>query len=102
MFFKQDRVGTEVNKLLSCDDSFDDLTDFLMDEGFSTGNGHDRCAALVNGSEAFLRREPLVQDFLGILYLSASGTLKVAPEKRFKHQYERELSASAQFLAKNI
>jgi len=61
---EQNRVGAEIDELLARHDAGDDLRHFLVNERLSARNGHDGCAAFVDGAHGVFDTDPLLQDFL--------------------------------------
>jgi len=49
-----------------------------MDERFATSDGDDWCATFLNCTDTLLNGKSLRQDILGMLYLTAASTGKVA------------------------
>ena len=76
--------------------------DLVMQERLAAGNDDDRRAAFVDGLEAFLDAQPLVQDRVRIVDLAAPGAGEVAAEQRFQHQDERVALDTAQVATQNI
>jgi hypothetical protein len=60
-----------------------------MDERLAPRNGDHRRAALVGGVEAFLDRQPAIENGIGIVDLAASDARQIAPKQRFEHEHER-------------
>ena len=102
ILLEKDGVRAEVDEPLPVHESLHDFSDFVVDQGFAARNGDDGGFAFFRGAEALLRRQPLVQDLLGILDLSASGAFQVAAEKRLQHENQGEALVAFDFLAKNI
>jgi hypothetical protein len=59
-----------------------------MDEGLAAGNGYDGDAAFIDGVHALIVTQALVQDFIRVIDLAATGTGQVAAEERFEHEYQ--------------
>ena len=74
LFFEQKRVGAQRHELLARDNAFDDLADLLVDQRLATRYSHHRRAAFVDRVEAFLHRQPLVEDGVGVIDLAAAET----------------------------
>jgi hypothetical protein len=89
LLFQQQRVGAERDELLARHDAFHDRADVLVDQRLATRDRHHRRAALVDRIEAFLHREPAIEDRIRIIDLAAAGACEVAAEQRLQHQDER-------------
>ena len=111
LLLEQQRVGAQRDELLARHDAFDDLADLLVDERLAAGDGDHRRAALVDRVEAFLHRQPPVQDRVRIVDLAAAEAGEIAAEQRLQHQHQRialaphellleQISADAHFLQK--
>jgi hypothetical protein len=55
LFFQQERIGAQVDVLLSRYQALNDLANLRMHQRFAARNGHHRSATLVNRLEAFFR-----------------------------------------------
>ena len=73
-----------------------------MYQRLSAGDGDHRGAALVDGLQALLNAEALVQYLLGIIDFAATGTGEVATEQGFQHQHQGETLFAAQLFFENI
>src|SRR5262249_42904557 len=62
---------------------------------------HERCA-VVDGIEAFLDRQPAIEDWIGIIDLAATDARKVAAKQRLQHQHERIAFAPQEFLLEDV
>ena len=102
LFLEQQCVRAQRQELLTRDDAGDDLADLLMDERLAAGNRHHRSATFVDGVEAFLHAQSLVENRRGIVDLAAAGAGEVATEKRLQHQHERIALYAAQLLLENV
>ena len=80
LLFQKKGVGAQINELLALRDASDNVTDFLVQKGFSAGDGDHGCAAFVDGLQAFLEAEALVEDGGGVIDLAAPGAGEVAAE----------------------
>ena len=74
LLFQKQRVGAQRHELLARDNAFDDLADLLVDQRLATRYSHHRRAAFVDRVEAFLHRQPLVEDGVGVIDLAAAET----------------------------
>jgi hypothetical protein len=99
---QQDRVRAQIHELLARDDAFDDLRQFLVDQRLATGNGNDRCIALVHRCQCLLDAHALLQNFLGLIDLAAAGASQIALEQWLQHHRQRITLLTAQLLAKNV
>ena len=102
LLFQKQRVGAQRDEFLARDDALDDLADLLVDQRLAAGNGDHRRAALVDRVEAFLHRQALVQDRVGIIDLAAADAGEIAAEQRFQHQHQRIALASGQPLPQHV
>src|SRR4051812_34964684 len=102
LFLEEERVGTQIDVLLARYQSFHDLLDLGVHQGFATGNGHHRSAALVHRLEALLGRKIHFEDMGWVLNLAATSAGQVATEQRFQHQHQRILTTSVELLLQNI
>jgi len=73
-----------------------------VDQRLAAGDRHHGRAALVDGVEAFLDRQPLVEDRIRIIDLAAAEAGEVAAEQRLEHQHERIALAAEQLLLEQI
>ena len=89
LLFQEQRIGAQRHELLARDDALDDLADLLVDQRFAARDGDHRRAAFVDRVEAFLDRQPLVEDGVRIIDLAAAEAGEVATEQRFQHQHKR-------------
>ena len=62
----------------------------------------DRGAALVDGCEAFIERQALGEDLLGVVDLAAARAGEVAAEERLEHQDERVALDAAEALLEEV
>ena len=83
--FQKQRVGAEIDELLTRDQRLDDFANFLVDKRFAAGDRYNRCATFLGRLDAFRNTETAVQDRVRIIDLAATGTGKVAAEQRFQH-----------------
>ena len=102
LLLQQQRVGAERDELLARDDAFDDLADLLVDQRLAAGNRDHRRAALVDGVEAFLHRQPPVEDRVRIVDLAAAEAGEIAAEQRLEHQHQRVALATHELLLEQI
>jgi hypothetical protein len=84
--FQEQPIGTEIDELLAFYQAGDDLGHIFVDQRFATGDGYDRCAALLDGGETFLQAETLIKDLLRIANFPAARAGKVAAKQGLKHQ----------------
>ena len=80
----------------------DDLRQFLVQQRLAAGDDDDRRAAFVDGREAIVERQALIEDLVGIIDLAASRAGEIAAEQGLEHQDERKALASRQALANHI
>ena len=59
-------------------------------------------AAFVDGLEALLGRQVLLQDVGGVLDLAAAGAGEIAAEERLEHQHERISLAPGELLPQDV
>ena len=102
LLFQQQRVGAQRDEFLARDDAFDDLADLLVDQRLAARNGDHRRAALVDRVEAFLHRQALVEDRVGIIDLAAADAGEIAAEQRLQHQHQRIALAALQALPQDV
>ena len=55
LLFQKQSIGAQRDELPAFNQTFNDLTDFLVDQWLAAGNGHNGCAALIDCIKAFLR-----------------------------------------------
>jgi hypothetical protein len=82
--------------------ALDDLLDLRMDQRLASGDAHHRGAAFVDGLEALLGGQALVQGFFGELDLAATGAFQVAAEEGLEHQDERVPFVPLQLLRHHV
>ena len=102
LLFQQQRIGAQRDEFLARHDAVHDRADILVDERFAARNGDHRGAAFVHRREAFVDRQPPVEDRIGIVDLAAADAGKIAAEQRFQHQHQRVALAAEQFLLEQI
>src|ERR1041384_5092335 len=79
----QNRISTEIDVPLLCDQPTHNRGHLGMDDRFATGNTDDRGATFLCCSPTLFWREPFVQHMIRILDLSATGTGQIAAEQGF-------------------
>ena len=102
LLLQQQRIGAQRDEFLARHDAFDDLADLLVDQRLAARNGDHRRAALVDRVEAFLHRQALVEDGVGIIDLAAADAGEVAAEQRLQHQHQRIAFAAFQALPHDV
>jgi hypothetical protein len=102
LLLKKKGVGAQRDKLLARNDPFDDGADLLVDERFAARNCDHRGAAFINRLQAFLDREPAVEDLIRIVDLSAADACEIAAEQRLKHQHQRIALAAKHLLLEQV
>src|SRR5918912_950573 len=102
LLLEQQRIRAEVDKLLAGKNAFDDLVDLAVQERLATRNDDDRRATFIDSVEAFGDAQALIEDRIGVVDLTATGTGQVAAEQRLQHQHERVAFHAAQMRALNI
>ena len=102
LFFEKQRIGAQRDEFLARHDAFDDLADLFVDERLAARNGDHRRAALVDGVEAFLDRQALVEDGVRIIDLTATSAGEIAAEQRLQHQHQRIALTPGQTLTHHI
>src|ERR1700733_3215364 len=80
LLLQQQRVGAQIDVLLACDQSLDDLDDLRVHKGLTARNGNHRRPAFIHGTEALLRSQFLLEDMGWVLDLAAAGACQVAAE----------------------
>src|ERR1700744_2817417 len=78
LLLQQQRIGAQIDVLLACYQSLDDLDDLRVHKGFAARNGNHRRTALIHGTEALLRSQFLLKDMGRILDFAAARTCQVA------------------------
>src|SRR5690606_7008245 len=82
--------GAEADELLALHQLLHDLADLLVEQRLAARDGDHRRPALLHGVDAFLHREPLVEDVVGVIDLAAAGAGEIAAEQRLEHEHQRE------------
>ncbi|MEI9999581.1 MAG: hypothetical protein WDO13_10655 [Verrucomicrobiota bacterium] len=82
----RERVRAEINVLLARDQALDDFPDLGMDERLTAGDADHRRAAFLDGVEALLRAQALLEDVLRVLDLAAAGAGEVALKEGLEHE----------------
>ena len=100
--FEQQRVAAQVDVFLARDQAFNDVGNLRMQQRFAAGDRNHGRAALVHGFKTLLGRELALQNVRRILDFAASGASQIAAKQRLKHQDERVLLASGEFLPDHI
>src|ERR1700730_9888013 len=99
---QQNCVGAQVDEFLARDDASDDLRHLLVDQRLTTRDGHHRCATFIHCMQRVFDAHPLLQRFLRIVDLAATGAREVALEQRLQHQYQRKALVAAQLLTGDV
>src|ERR1039457_5649246 len=89
VFGEQNRVGAQIYKFFARNDAGDDLRHFPVNQRFPAGNGHHRRAAFVDRAQRIFDADALLQDFLRVIDLAASGTGQIVLEQRLQHEHQR-------------
>src|SRR6185312_11699953 len=89
LLLHQQRIGAEVDEFLARDDAAHHLVDLAMEQRLTAGDRYYRGAALVDRLEAFLDREALIENDVGIIDLAAAGAGEIAAEQRLQHEHQR-------------
>ena len=84
------------------DDAGDDLRHFLVNQRLAARNGHDGRAAFVDRAQGVLDADPLLQDLLRIIDLTATGAGEIALEQGFQHQHQGIALVAAQLAPGDI
>ena len=95
-------VGAEVDDLLALEDLGRQLADAGVDHRLAAADRDDRGAALVDGVEALLDRELLLDRRLVLADPPAAGAGQVAGVERFEHQDHREPLGPRQLLLGDV
>ncbi len=99
---QEQRVRAKIDVFFAFDEAGHDLVDFVMDQGFATGDADHRRAAFLDRVEALLRGQALVENVGGVLDLTATGAGQIATEERLQHQHQRVALATLQLLGDNV
>src|SRR5262249_29541028 len=73
-----------------------------LDTGVAPRDGLPRRLARTDGMQAFLDRQPAIEDWIGIVDLAATDARKVAAKQRLQHQHERIAFAPQEFLLEDV
>ena len=95
-------VRAEINVFFACDEAFDDLVDFRMDQWFATGDRDHGGSALIGGGPALFGGQPFIENVVRVLDFATARTGEVATEEGLEHEDERVSFVAAQFLPENI
>jgi len=60
-----------------------------VEQRFATGEHHDRGTTFVDGIEALVDAQALIEDCVGVIDFATAGAGEVAAKQRFQHQNER-------------
>jgi hypothetical protein len=99
---QQHGVGAQVDEALAGDQLGDHLADVGVEQRLTTGDRHDRSAALLDGPDRLLDGEALTQDLRRVLDLAAPGAGEVAGEQRLELDDERVLLAPADSVPEHV
>ncbi|KOS92276.1 hypothetical protein DM53_4518 [Burkholderia mallei] len=102
LLFHQQRVRAQVDELLALHDALDDFRHFLVQQRLAARDRHHGRAALVDGLQAFLDGQALVQNRIRIVDLAAAVAREVAAEEGLEHQRERIAFVAGQVLAHDV
>ena len=102
LLLEQQRVGAERDELLLGHDALDDLADLAVDQRLAARDRHHGRAAFVDRVEAFLDRQPAIEDRIRIVDLAAADAGEIAAEQRLQHQHERIAFAAQQLLLEDV
>jgi hypothetical protein len=100
--FEEKGVGAEVDITLLGDEAFNDAVDFRVDEGLPARDRDHGGSTFLGGGPALFRREPFVENVVGILDFAATGAGEVATEKGFEHEDQRIVAVAFQLLTDDI
>ena len=78
------------------------MRQLLMDQRLAAGDGNHRRTALVHRVQGVLDAHALVQDFLRVVDLAATGTRQIALEQWLQHHRQRIALLAAELLAENV
>src|SRR3984893_5925974 len=101
-FLQQQGVRAQVDELAPRNDAGSDRRDLLVQQGLSAGDGDDRLTERDDGLQAFVDRQALVQDLVGVIDLAAAGARQIAAEERLEHEHQRISFAPSQLLANDV
>src|SRR6266566_1975336 len=101
-FLQQQSIRAQVDELAPRNDAGSDRRDLLVQQGLSAGDGDDRRAAIIDGLQAFVDRQALVEDLVGVIDLAAASARQIAAEERLEHEHQRVPFAPRQLLANDV
>jgi hypothetical protein len=99
---EEKRVGAKINILFAFHEAGHDLVDLIVDERLAARDADHGRAAFLDGVEALLRGQALIENVVGILDLAATGAGKIAAEERFEHQHEGVTLAPPELLGDDV
>jgi hypothetical protein len=73
-----------------------------VDQGFSSGNRHDRRTAFIGCGKTLSHTQSAIQSVFRIIDLAATGALQVAAEQGLQHQHQGVAPPSVKPLADQI
>ena len=88
--------------LAAFEDAVDEFADLWVDQGLAAADAHDRRAGLIDGGEAFLDRELLLDGVLVFADATAPGAGEIACVEGFQHHHEREARRALDFLLEHV
>src|SRR6516165_2721892 len=101
-FLEQQSVGAEVNEFLLRRNALDNLVDLAVQQRFATRDHHHWSTTFIDGREALVDAQALIEDRVRVVDLVATGAGEVATEERLEHQNERISPDTPQMLPDNI
>src|SRR5688572_24903770 len=79
-----------------------EATDVRVHERLAPRNRDHRGAAFLDGAQALLHGQLLLEDVGGVLDLAAPGAREVAPEQRLEHEDERVAPTPPELLLEDV
>src|SRR6516162_2994039 len=102
LLLEQQRIGAEVDEFLARDQARDDLIDVAVEQRLATGEHDDRGPTFIDGIEALVDAQALIEDGVGIVDLATAGAGEVAAKQRFQHQDQRVSPYTFQVLSDDV
>src|SRR5436190_1580349 len=95
-------VGAEIDVFAAFEDAMHELADLRVDQRLAAADAHDGCAGFIDGVEALLDRQFLLDRALVFADAAAPGTREIAGVERLQHQYEWEARIALEFLLDHV
>ena len=102
LFLEEDGIRAEIDVLLALHQLGHEPVDLGIHQRLAARDAHHRGTALLDGLDALLHGEVLLEHLGGVLDLAAARAGEVAPEERLEHEDERIPLSSSELLLDHV